>query len=40
MEQIVNNIVFWIMIASFIIAGYYVCISLRVPPEYRTNDKK
>lgn len=40
MAEIVNNVVFWIMITSFIIAGCYVCLSLRVPPEYRTNDKK
>lgn len=40
MEQIINNIVFWIMITSFMIAGYYVCKSLTIPPEYRTSDKK
>ncbi len=40
MEDVFNNVSFWIMFIGFNIMGIYLCISLRVPPEYRTNNKK
>lgn len=38
--DIVNEILKWATVICFIYVGYMVYISLRVPPEYRTNDKK
>jgi|GEM_PF-4385171 hypothetical protein len=40
MNEIITEILRWATAICFIYVGYIVCISLRVPPEYRTNDKK
>ncbi len=39
MNEIITEILRWATAICFIYVGYIVCISLRVPPEYRTNDK-
>lgn len=40
METMLDKITFVIMFIGLNIIGVYLCLSLRVPSEYRTNDKK